>query len=72
MDDKNWIFEGRGVEPDIVVDNSPARAFAGTDEQIREAIVVILEESSTKEKDIPSLPLNKITRGLKKYVDSCI
>jgi len=56
VDGKGWIIEGRGVEPDIVVDNDPAREFAGTDDQLNKAIEVILEELKTKEKDIPPVP----------------
>jgi tricorn protease len=56
VDGKDWIIEGRGVEPDIVVDNDPAREFAGTDDQLNKAIEVILEELKTKEKDIPPVP----------------
>lgn len=56
MDGKDWIIEGRGVEPDIVVDNDPAREFTGTDDQLNKAIEVILEELKTKEKDIPPVP----------------
>ena len=41
---KEWIMEGHGVDPDIVVDNDPAREFAGTDDQLNKAIEVILAE----------------------------
>jgi tricorn protease len=53
---KNWIIEGYGVEPDIYVDNDPAKEYAGIDQQLNKAIAVILEELKTKEKDIPPLP----------------
>jgi tricorn protease len=38
---KRWIIEGHGVDPDIVVDNDPAREFAGIDDQLERAIEVI-------------------------------
>ncbi len=38
---KQWVIEGHGVDPDIVVDNDPAREFAGTDDQLERAIEVI-------------------------------
>ena len=38
---KHWIIEGHGVDPDIVVDNDPAREFAGIDDQLERAIEVI-------------------------------
>lgn len=53
---KEWIIEGYGVEPDIVVDNDPAKEYAGIDEQLEKAIEVILEELKTKEKEVPPLP----------------
>ncbi|UCD52389.1 MAG: PD40 domain-containing protein, partial [Phycisphaerales bacterium] len=51
-----WIIEGKGVEPDIYVDNDPAQEYAGIDQQLNKAIEVILEELETQEKDIPALP----------------
>ncbi|UCG60068.1 MAG: PDZ domain-containing protein [Phycisphaerales bacterium] len=53
---KKWIIEGYGVEPDIYVDNDPAKEYAGIDEQLNKAIEVILEELKTHEKEIPPLP----------------
>jgi tricorn protease len=40
---KTWIIEGVGVEPDIDVDNDPAREYAGEDQQLDKAIAVILD-----------------------------
>ncbi|HGY55869.1 MAG TPA: protease [Caldithrix abyssi] len=51
-----WIMEGVGVEPDIFVDNDPAKEYAGIDEQLNKAIEVILEELKTKEKTVPPHP----------------
>lgn len=51
-----WIMEGVGVEPDIYVDNDPAKEYAGIDEQLNKAIEVILEELKTKEKSVPPPP----------------
>ena len=56
VDGKNWIIEGQGVEPDIMVDNDPAQEYAGIDQQLNKAIEVILEELKTKEKTVPPLP----------------
>jgi tricorn protease len=56
LDGKSWILEGVGVEPDIYVDNDPAKEFAGIDEQLNKAIEVILEELKTKEVQIPAVP----------------
>jgi len=43
-DGKRWIIEGHGVDPDIVVDNDPAREYAGIDDQLNRAIEEILKE----------------------------
>jgi tricorn protease len=48
IEGREWIMEGVGVEPDIVVDNDPAKEFAGVDEQLDRAIKVILEQMKTK------------------------
>ena len=56
VDGKDWVIEGRGVEPDIVVDNDPAREFAGIDDQLNKAIEVILEELKTKAREVPPVP----------------
>ncbi len=56
LDGKEWIMEGVGVEPDIVVDNDPAREYAGIDDQLNKAIEVILEELKTKEREVPPIP----------------
>ena len=53
---KEWIIEGVGVEPDIYVDNDPAKEYDGIDEQLNMAIEVILEELKTEEKTIPPVP----------------
>jgi tricorn protease len=56
LEGRQWIIEGVGVEPDIVIDNDPAREFAGVDDQLNKAIEVILEELKTKEKILPPPP----------------
>lgn len=51
-----WIIEGHGVEPDVYVDNDPAKEFEGIDEQLNKAIEIILEELKSKEKTLPPVP----------------
>ena len=41
---KKWVIEGYGVDPDIVVDNDPAREYAGTDDQLERAIAEVVKE----------------------------
>ncbi len=56
IEGKKWIIEGHGVDPDIVVDNDPAKEYAGEDEQLNKAIAVILEELKNQEKRRPLPP----------------
>ncbi len=56
LDGKNWVIEGHGVDPDIVVDNDPLREFRGEDQQLDKAIEVILEELKTKAVTLPAPP----------------
>ncbi|MFH2096154.1 MAG: PDZ domain-containing protein [Bacteroidota bacterium] len=55
-DGSNFIIEGHGVDPDIVIDNDPAKEYAGEDQQLNKAIEVILEELEKWEKDYPVIP----------------
>ncbi|MGQ9561792.1 MAG: S41 family peptidase [Candidatus Oleimicrobiaceae bacterium] len=56
LEGREWIIEGVGVEPDIVVDNDPALEFAGVDQQLNKAIEVILKQLESEEKTIPPPP----------------
>ncbi|MBU2651321.1 MAG: PDZ domain-containing protein, partial [Bacteroidetes bacterium] len=55
-----WAIEGHGVDPDIIVDNDPAKEYAGEDQQLNKAIEVILEEIKNfdykNEQAIPDFP----------------
>jgi tricorn protease len=54
-EESNWIIEGIGVEPDIMIDNDPAQEYKGTDAQLDKAIEVILEEMKDY-KGVPPIP----------------
>ncbi len=53
--DSKWVIEGHGVDPDIVVDNDPAKEYAGEDQQLNKAIEVIKEEMKDY-KEMPAIP----------------
>jgi tricorn protease len=55
-DGKTWPIEGHGVEPDIVVDNDPAKEFAGVDQQLDRAIEEILKDLKANPQPIPPVP----------------
>jgi tricorn protease len=52
----SWIMEGHGVDPDIVVDNDPAKEYEGIDEQLNKAIEVIKEEMKKNPVKLPLPP----------------
>ncbi|PYI74701.1 MAG: protease, partial [Verrucomicrobia bacterium] len=53
---RNWVVESHGVDPDIVVDNDPAKEFKGEDQQLDRAIQEIQEDLKTKRYDLPPVP----------------
>jgi tricorn protease len=55
-DGKDWPIEGHGVEPDIVVDNDPAKEFSGVDQQLDRAIEEVLLELKTSGQSLPPPP----------------
>jgi tricorn protease len=53
---KEWIMEGTGVEPDIYVDNDPAKEFDGVDQQLDKAIEVVLGLLKANPPSVPPPP----------------
>ena len=53
--DGHWAIEGHGVDPDIVIDNDPAKEYAGDDQQLDKAIEVALKQMKNV-KPIPPIP----------------
>jgi tricorn protease len=51
-----WLIEGRGVEPDIVVDNPPRAAFDGKDPQLEAAVRHLLGEIQKRPVKVPAPP----------------
>jgi tricorn protease len=56
LEAQEWIMEGTGVEPDIVVDNDPAREFAGIDDQLLRAIEEIKTALAANPVKLPEAP----------------
>ena len=56
IEGKKWIIENHGVDPDIVVDNDPAREFSGIDDQLLRAIEVARDEMRRRDTTLPPLP----------------
>jgi len=53
---KNWVIEGHGVDPDIVVDNDPGKEFKGEDQQLDRGIQEVQAEMKTKSYELPPIP----------------
>ncbi len=51
-----WLIEGHGVEPDIVVDNLPHATFKGGDAQLDAAIAHLKEQIRLHPMDTPPAP----------------
>ncbi len=51
-----WLIEGRGVEPDITVDNLPMESFKGKDAQLEYAIDYLKKLIKDKPVDAPVVP----------------
>jgi tricorn protease len=54
--DGEWLIEGHGVEPDVVVDNLPHATFNGGDAQLDAAIEYLLEEIRADPREVPPPP----------------
>ncbi len=60
-----WVIEGRGVDPDIEVDNDPKSVIAGRDPQLERAIAEVmkrLKENPVKLPTRPAAPIKTETR----------
>ena len=51
-----WLIEGHGVDPDVVVDNLPHETFKGRDAQLEAAIKYLEQEIKTKPIPKPETP----------------
>ncbi|MCL1973812.1 MAG: PDZ domain-containing protein [Bacteroidetes bacterium] len=50
-----WIIENHGVDPDILIDNDPAKEWAGEDQQLNRAIEEVMKRLPAR-KPIPPIP----------------
>lgn len=51
-----WVIEGRGVDPDIVVENDPASILAGRDPQLERAVEEVMRAIEANPKRLPERP----------------
>ena len=54
--EREWLIEGHGVDPDIVVDNLPHDTFNDGDAQLEKAIEVLLQKLKEDPREVPKPP----------------
>jgi tricorn protease len=54
--DGQWLIEGHGVDPDMVVDNLPHATFAGSDAQLQAGIDLLEKEIKADPRPVPQHP----------------
>ena len=52
----SWLIEGRGVEPDIAVDNLPFATYKGKDAQLEFAVDYLKKQIQEHPADVPPVP----------------
>jgi tricorn protease len=51
-----WLIEGHGVDPDVVVDDTPHETFEGRDAQLEAAVRALTEEITQHPIVVPRPP----------------
>jgi tricorn protease len=59
----DWLIEGHGVDPDIVVDNPPVATFQGRDAQLEAAVKHLQELIAKDPRPVPATPKYPIKKG---------
>ncbi|MDB4905472.1 MAG: protease [Gemmatimonadetes bacterium] len=54
--ESQWLIEGHGVDPDMVVDNEPHATFEGKDAQLDAAIAYLQQEIKAHPTPVPAVP----------------
>jgi tricorn protease len=55
-----WVIEGHGVDPDIVVENEPAAVIGGKDPQLERGVAEITKELKANPKVLPKRPADPV------------
>jgi tricorn protease len=56
----NWVIEGHGVDPDIVVENDPRSVIAGKDPQLERGVAELLKQMDAAPAPLPKRPADPI------------
>ena len=51
-----WLIEGHGVDPDVVVDDTPHQTFLGHDAQLEMAVRALLDQLAKQPPSVPKAP----------------
>ena len=51
-----WLIEGHGVDPDIVVDDTPHETFLGRDAQLETAVKTLMDQLAKQPPSVPKPP----------------
>lgn len=62
-DGKEFIIEGTGVVPDIIIENDPAQQYKGIDAQLNKAVEVVLDELKSDPVKLPPVPKFPVKTG---------
>jgi tricorn protease len=54
--DGQWVIEGHGVDPDIVVENDPKSVIAGRDPQLERAVEELVKKMDAEPMKLPKRP----------------
>ena len=55
-----WVIEGHGVDPDIVVENEPRAVIAGRDPQLERAVAELVKLMDAKPVPLPPRPADPV------------
>jgi tricorn protease len=55
-----WVIEGHGVDPDIVVENDPASVIAGRDPQLERALEELVKKMDAEPMRLPKRPADPV------------
>jgi len=58
--DGNWVIEGHGVDPDIVVENDPKSVIEGHDPQLERGVAEVLKAMDAKPMKLPARPADPV------------
>jgi len=51
-----WLIEGHGVDPDVVVDDTPHQTFLGHDAQLEMAVRTLMDQLAKQPPSVPKPP----------------